>query len=354
VDAPTRDTFIRPWFIFGGSMLYLAPCVAAWLQGGENFSSIGAFYIACMLVHGAMFRSSTTLFAIAALGPPSVAAVALPIITDSSLVIMVLTAFGGAQLAGVMFMSLAERRRLIERSVEYKTEAIDAERANLAKSQFLAVMSHELRTPLNAIIGYAELIEEDLRDGGACQPEDARRIAGAGRTLLAMVNDILDLSRLEAGRIELNMAPTDVREVVRSSVDLCQPLAEKNSNRIHIDNTDGIAFAHADAFRLRQCVINLVSNACKFTSNGDITVSRHWCDDGADKGALEIRVADTGIGISDEQMSRLFQPFVQADDSTTRPFGGAGLGLSITKRLCELMGGSVRLQSRPGHGVLAV
>jgi signal transduction histidine kinase len=349
MDARDRDLYARPWFIVVGSMLYLTPCVSAWLVAGETFGAIGAFYLACMLVHGAMYRSSTPIFAIASLGPPSLAAVALPLVTGSTPTGMVLAGLGGLQLAGVVFLSLTERQGLIEKSVTLQTEAVDADRANKAKSQFLAVMSHELRTPLNAIIGYAELLEEGLEDGESASVEDVRRIAGAGRTLLTLINDILDLSRIEAGRIEMNMAPTDVREVIRSAVEVCRPLAEKNGNTVKVTIAPALAFIEADAFRLRQCVVNLLSNACKFTSNGDIVVSAEGAGEG-----VEICVADTGIGITDEQMSKLFQPFVQADASITRAYGGTGLGLSITKRLTELMGGTLTLSSKRGHGVLAV
>lgn len=350
-DAKTsaRDAAMRPWFILAGSLLYLTPCAITWLKAGAAFDSIGAFYLACMLVHGSMYRSATPIFAACSLGPPSLAAFVLPWLAGANLTIAILSALGGLQLAAVVVMSLGERRRLIDSALIYKTEAIDADRANKAKSQFLAVMTHELRTPLNAIIGYAEILQEDINDNVPPRPEDAGRIAQSGRTLLALINDVLDLSKIEAGRVELNIAPVLIGDLTHGAVETCRGAASRNGNIITTQISPEAGIIYTDPLRLRQCLLNLLSNASKFTKNGKINVTVdvvRWKD--AD--AIRLQVTDSGIGISSEQMAKLFQPFVQADASITRAYGGTGLGLSITRKICELLDGEVTLQSKLGAG----
>jgi signal transduction histidine kinase len=254
-------------------------------------------------------------------------------------------AFSALHALFVTLVSIRERNRLNDRAVKYRTDAIEAEKANAAKSQFLATMSHELRTPLNAVIGYAEIMQEDLEDGRMASPDDAKRIVGAGRNLLGLINDVLDLSKIEAGKMQVDLAPASIGEVVRTVSDLCAHIAEKNGNTLTVSIDAKIGDVVTDAARLRQCVLNLVSNACKFTTDGQVRVSASRVDD-----RVRIEVSDTGIGISDEQAARLFRPFEQADSSTTRKYGGTGLGLAITKKLCELLGGDVELKSTLGRG----
>ncbi|MEQ1707711.1 MAG: ATP-binding protein [Terricaulis sp.] len=226
----------------------------------------------------------------------------------------------------------------------------EAEAANLAKSQFLANMSHELRTPLNAVIGYTEILQEDAEDkGDAAALQDLNRILTAAKHLLSLINEILDLSKIEAGRMDVTSAPFGPRELLGDLIETMRPLAEQNANVITLAGEASESVATTDATKLRQCVLNLLSNACKFTHEGEIDVLfERRPHNGVAQ--LFISVRDTGIGMSPEHMSRLFQPFVQADPSITQRYGGTGLGLTITRRLAQLLGGEVGVQSTLGKG----
>jgi len=225
-----------------------------------------------------------------------------------------------------------------------------AEEANRAKSAFLANMSHELRTPLNAIIGYSEMLEEEAADlGYADFTPDLQKIQTAGKHLLALINDILDLSKIEAGRMDLFLETFDLTSMLQEAVTTIQPLVEKNRNALAVHCADDLGTIRADLTKVRQSLFNLLSNACKFTAQGTITlaVSRETVDGAA---WVTFRVTDTGIGMTPEQMGRLFQAFAQADASTTRQYGGTGLGLAITRRFCQMMGGDITVASAPGQG----
>jgi PAS domain S-box-containing protein len=220
-----------------------------------------------------------------------------------------------------------------------------AEAASLSKSQFLANMSHELRTPLNAVIGYAEILEEDLESEGHDQSvKDARKIRSAARHLLALINEILDLSKIEAGKMELSPIQTDLNALVHEVHTMSAQLASEKNNELIIDVAD-LGFADIDDTKMRQCLFNLLSNACKFTQGGTVRLEGKRIGNN-----LQFLIQDTGIGMSQEQIGKLFQPFVQADNSTTRKFGGTGLGLMITRELARLMGGDVTVTSILGIG----
>jgi len=220
--------------------------------------------------------------------------------------------------------------------------------ASQHKSQFLANMSHELRTPLNAIIGVSEMLREDA-EAAKQDLEPLDRVLGAGRHLLALINDILDLSKIEAGRMELQLETFPLMPVIEDVAKTIEPMATKNSNRLVIDCPADIGTIHADQMRLRQAMLNLMSNANKFTERGTITVdARQGQEDGRDW--VTISVSDTGIGMTAEQMGKLFQEFSQADASTTRKYGGTGLGLAISRRFCQMMGGDITVESEPGKG----
>jgi adenylate cyclase len=247
--------------------------------------------------------------------------------------------------------SLKTRERQLADLVDRLADARDqAMQATVAKSRFLATMSHELRTPLNAVIGITEMLVEDAED--ADQPgfiEPLNRISRAGKHLLELINEVLDLSKIEAGKLELHDEDIHVDALVGDLVGAAQPLAAKNENRLVVECPSETGTIRADQTRLRQIVLNLLSNACKFTEQGTISliVSRHR-EEGEEW--IRFRVADTGIGMTHEQLGKLFQEFTQADSSTTRKYGGTGLGLAITDRLCKMMGGDIAVESRPGAG----
>jgi signal transduction histidine kinase/CheY-like chemotaxis protein len=224
------------------------------------------------------------------------------------------------------------------------------ELADRHKSEFLANMSHELRTPLNAIIGYSEMLQEDAADLGAEQfSEDLGRINAAGKHLLELINAVLDLSKIEAGKMELYLETFEVAGLVRDIAAVIQPLAGKNANRLEVRCAPETGTMRADLTKVRQALFNLLSNACKFTDRGTValTVARETID-GRD--FMMFRVSDTGIGMTPEQLSRLFEAFSQADAATTRRYGGTGLGLALSRRLCRMMGGDVTVESAAGRG----
>ncbi|MEE8192605.1 MAG: GAF domain-containing protein [Gemmatimonadales bacterium] len=236
------------------------------------------------------------------------------------------------------------------------TELLDARRtaeeASHSKSRFLANTSHELRTPLNAIIGYSEMLLEDAEEGGDEESaSDLQKIRAAGRHLLSLINDILDLSKIEAGRMELDLETFGVCETINDVATTVHPLIENNANRLEVDCSQDVGSIHADAKRVRQVLLNLVSNASKFTEKGVITIdAARESNGGGDGDWLVLRVSDSGIGMTPDQVARLFKPFSQADAATSTKYGGTGLGLAISRRLCQLMGGDVSVESEKGRG----
>jgi signal transduction histidine kinase len=220
--------------------------------------------------------------------------------------------------------------------------------ASQHKSQFLANMSHELRTPLNAIIGLTEMLREDAEHAKQ-DTEPLDRVLGAARHLLALISDILDLSKIEAGRMELHLETFSVVPVIQNVARTIEPMATKNSNCLVIDCPTDLGTIHADQTRLRQSLLNLASNANKFTENGTITIAAHQeQEDGREW--MTLTVSDTGIGMTPEQMGKLFQEFSQASSATASKYGGTGLGLAISRRFCQMMGGDITVESEPGRG----
>jgi signal transduction histidine kinase/DNA-binding response OmpR family regulator len=233
---------------------------------------------------------------------------------------------------------------------ELKQREQESEEANRAKSQFLANMSHELRTPLNAVIGITEMLKEDAEEMGEEDfVEPLERISRAGKHLLSLINEILDLSKIEAGKLEFHLEDIDVPGLVDEVATTAQHLAEANGNELVVQCAKDLGSIRSDLTRTRQIVLNLVSNACKFTENGRVSVDVGF-EEGKAGDELVLAVSDTGIGMTLEQMGKLFQEFSQADSSTTRRFGGTGLGLAISRRLARMMGGDITVESQPDIG----
>ena len=258
------------------------------------------------------------------------------------------TAEGGIVGVFTDITELKERELQLGELVDRLADARDAAmQATLAKSSFLANMSHELRTPLNAIIGYSEILREDAAEKGDKGPiDDLRKIESAGRHLLGLINNILDLSKIEAGKMDVFIEEIDIQGLVKEALSIVQPLADKNENVIEVICPADIGSFHSDQTKVKQCLLNLLSNANKFTSKGTLTLT--VAREGNSRVCL--RVSDTGVGMTKEQLGRLFEAFSQADASTTKRFGGTGLGLAITKHFCTVLGGDVTVESTPGKG----
>ena len=236
-----------------------------------------------------------------------------------------------------LFREIAAKSRLLEVADQHKSE-------------FLANMSHELRTPLNAIIGYSEMLEEESEELGQDNfIPDLRKIRGAGKHLLALINNILDLSKIEAGKMDLYLEQFAIAPMLHDVASTVKPLVDKNANQLKIDCPADLGVMTADLTKVRQTLFNLVSNACKFTDHGSVTIAVARARDNGTEW-IDFSVADTGIGMTAEQTAKLFQAFTQADASTTRRYGGTGLGLAISQKFCQLMGGVITVTSAPGQG----
>jgi signal transduction histidine kinase/CheY-like chemotaxis protein len=258
--------------------------------------------------------------------------------------------------------SLRESERTLELRVDERTgDLLESQRqlalardealaANRAKSSFLANMSHELRTPLNAIIGYSELLKEEAEDGGQLDSvPDLDRILGSGKHLLGLINDVLDLSKVEAGRMEIVVEDFEIERLVADIAATVQPLMGRRSNTLEIGDLSSTGSMHSDATKLRQVLLNLLSNAAKFTENGTIRLRvARVVEDGAPW--VEFAVSDEGVGMTPAQLASVFDAFAQADKTTQRDYGGTGLGLAISRRFCQLLGGDVSATSEPGVG----
>ena len=253
---------------------------------------------------------------------------------------------------------LKARTGELEKEIQYRKETQEellkakhaAEEASRAKSTFLANMSHELRTPLNAIIGYSEMLEEETRElGKSDSVQDLRKIQSAGKHLLSLINDVLDLSKIEAGKMGLHLENFEVSPLIAEMISTLQPAAAKNSNTINVRVANNLGAMRADVTKVRQILFNLLSNACKFTDHGTVSVD---VDQSKVEGAdwVRFRVSDTGIGITAKQKENLFHEFSQADASIARKYGGTGLGLAITYRFVQLMKGRISVESEPGKG----
>jgi signal transduction histidine kinase len=240
-----------------------------------------------------------------------------------------------------------DQRRLAE---ELYLAKRDADAANRAKSAFLASISHELRTPLHTVIGYSELIQDEAEELGYQEIlSDLERIQDSSRHLLTIINDILDFSKIEAGRMELDLDTFSISSLVEEIANSVQPLVAKNGNTLQVRLADDLGTMYSDLTKVRQTLLNLLSNAAKFTEQGEILLSvaresvdgHYW---------IRVSVADTGIGMTEEQQQQVFEAFVQGTPVTTRKYGGTGLGLAISQRFCQMMGGAISVESTLGQG----
>jgi signal transduction histidine kinase/DNA-binding response OmpR family regulator len=330
---------------------YATERVFPWIVGG---STVVAAMVAAMSLFPPMLSTeplprSTTEFLIAVYVPVLVGVYSFATWQSSARLRDTLSETRAANTA------LRESERSLERKVEARTaELADARDEALAasrtKSTFLANMSHELRTPLNAIIGYSEMLCEEAEEGGheALVP-DLNKVIAAGRHLLGLINDVLDLSKIEAGRMEVLAERFDLVEALEAIATTVQPLIEKNNNRLVLELASDLGTMCSDVTKLRQVLFNLLSNASKFTREGTLRLAARRIErDGAS--VIELRVADTGIGMTPEQLARIFEAFTQAEASTTREFGGTGLGLAITRSFCTMLGGEISASSEAGRG----
>jgi signal transduction histidine kinase/FixJ family two-component response regulator len=248
---------------------------------------------------------------------------------------------------GELEEEITQRKQAEEELLQAKHAAEEASRA---KSTFLANMSHELRTPLNAIIGYSEMLEEETRESGDLTAvQDLQKIQAAGKHLLALINDVLDLSKIEAGKMALHLETFEISPVVEQIVATLQPAAAKNDNSLKMYLADDLGTMRGDLTKVRQILCNLLSNACKFTDGGAVSITGERSQENG-KEWICFQVADTGIGITAQQRENLFREFAQADTTISRKYGGTGLGLAITYRFIQLMKGRISVDSEPGHG----
>jgi signal transduction histidine kinase len=331
-------------------MLYCAPWIAAWIVGGTQAAFLAGAMFASQALYGASLFSSSRMHFISYMAPIMLVGLSVPFLNGADLTTIAVAWMCVAHNVCSAANVSENRNHAVAELLRAKSEVTAVRDESLAKSQFIATMSHELRTPLNAVIGYAEILQEDLKaEGLHDSAEDAARIRKSARNLLGLINDILDYSKIEAGRMDMRIEPVSMHDVVQEAVQTVTHLTAANGTEVVIEIAPEAATVSTDGARLRQCLLNLLSNAAKFTEGGMIEV-RAMIEEKREGGYLRIDVADTGCGISEADADRLFQPFVQVDGSLTRQKGGTGLGLMITKRLCELLGGDVTFFSAVGAG----
>jgi signal transduction histidine kinase len=338
---------------FAAAMVWCLMFGLLWVSGGEYGKVVATLTCAGSMLHVAvMAHRAPRLFWL--MTAPYVVMLAGLVLWDIVRGEAALGVGAGLAIAALGFVAnfvasyrqlQASARRAEAALAEAEARRADAERANAAKSEFLATMSHELRTPLNAVIGYSEILEEDLgNEGRESDASDARRIRTAGRHLLSLINAVLDLSKIEAGRFDIHPEDVDVSQIVADVAAALKPAAAANGNAFVVDCPEGLR-AETDGVLVKQCLMNLLSNAHKFTKDGAVRLVVERRD-----AVLAFTVKDTGIGMTAAQMERLFQPFTQADSSVTRRYGGTGLGLAITRRLAHMLEGDVTVTSTPGEG----
>jgi signal transduction histidine kinase len=366
--AKARETLGLLFIIGCAVTIVVFTALAVYLAwyGGPSGRLLTVFMAASSLVSVMLFLFQNPVFMLITAAPVTACLVMVPFAHSQIAPAGPLqTAFGvafglGAFLAyamrsainsGRMFRGLeAANKAAMDRQTDAEIKRAEAEEANRTKSEFLTTMTHELRTPLNAVIGYSEIIAEDMEiEGRDDLASDAKRINSAARHLLGLIDQILQLSTVDQDRSALHLSDVDVKRLIEGAAASIQEQATANNNRVAVRVAQDVTFAHSDQEKLGVCVAQLLSNAAKFTSNGLVAISADR-ERGHDREWLRIAVSDTGIGMTTEEVARAFQPFTQIDASKTRTAGGMGLGLSITLKTAQALGGEVVAVSEPGAG----
>jgi len=351
--AKTSPQIARAWGVgvtITGASIYAMGWAPAYFTGADGTGYFAGVWVACAIIHALVYSHNDRVLFAAHVAPALTLALIGPFYLYGLTLLPFVLLLASARLVVTTFFAFRDRLALLASAKLSRKQRQAAEEASAAKSKFLATMSHELRTPLNAVIGYAEILEEDLADEGMKHSaSDAQRIHRAARQLLGLINEVLDLSKIEAGRMEVAPRRTDLRALIADAVETTAHIAAANGNSVSVTIDASVGPVTVDDLKVRQCLLNLVSNACKFTKHGEIGVEARIAP-GANGDVLCIKVRDTGMGIAPEQAARLFQPFVQVDSSLTRDQGGTGLGLVITRKIAQLLGGDVALESAAGIG----
>jgi signal transduction histidine kinase len=347
---PRRAAWLLAALISAGSIAYVSGWTWSWIVGDELAVFRAALWYAAMLVHALVYFGASRLFFLATIWPGVVSVLATPFVRPGPEYAPLIVALLSLHLFHNVMNARRDKEKLANDLSKSNTERVAAVEASQAKSQFLANMSHELRTPLNAIIGYSEMLKEEAEETGRhADFADLERIRSSGVHLLHLINDVLDLSKVEAGRMEALIERVDPVALLKEAVDSVRPMASENRNSLGLVLDPGLRPFDSDLVKLRQCVLNLASNACKFTRDGRVIVAARFEGQGAAR-MLRIDVSDTGIGITEQDAKRLFEPFSQLQNDAQHRQQGTGLGLALTRRLARLLGGDVSLTSRPGAG----
>jgi signal transduction histidine kinase len=330
-----------------GATAYTIYPVAVWTTGEAMGMVLATAWICGSANHLFVYFSANRWLLLSCVAPLAVLSLGAPLVTTGlSLETAIAISSLGALMLGAGTFGF-DRRVLLGNLAKHAEARASAERANAAKSQFLATMSHELRTPLNAVIGYAELIEEEAENSAVA--EDATKIRSSARQLLGVIDVILDISKLETGAIKLRREGGLVSAVLQQVREAAAPLASANNNKVILSDAGALGEAEIDHLRLHQCLMQLISNAAKFTRDGEIRISAARETLGA-RDRLVFSVSDTGTGIAAEDQTRIFDPFVQSERQSGHDSDGTGLGLTLVRRLARLMGGDVRCESALGQG----
>lgn len=347
---PRRAAWLLAGLVSVGCSASASGWIWTWVVGDELAVFRAALWFAATLVHALVYFGSNRLFFFATVWPALAGVLITPFFHGGpSYAPLIIAALSLHLFANVM-TARTDKEKLVNSVAQSKAESAAAVEASRAKSQFLASMSHELRTPLNAIIGYAEMLKEDAEaERRAKDVADLDRIRNSGVHLLDLINDVLDLSKIEAGRMEARLEPTKAGPLLREALDYVRSIAVDNRTSLDLVLDPSLRAFETDPVKLRQCVINLASNACKFTHNGRVLVTARLEGEGQAR-QLRIDVADTGVGIAETSVERLFEPFTQLHDDNRLRHAGTGLGLALTRRLARLLGGDVTMVSALGKG----